>query len=78
MVINEKKISTYYQDLNCETCGALTDYGEAIAIRAPKPTLYADDTIRVDINDLFTFKRVCPKCYKAIVSKKAIAQVMRR
>jgi len=57
MIKNLKKSSTYYAPVNCEACGAVTDYGEAIAVR-------------VDIvsPSRFTMTRawvtVCPNCYK--------------
>lgn len=74
MIINEKKISTYYQDLNCETCGSLTDYGEAIAVKVPEIIFTNFNTYKATP----LYIRVCPRCYRDIVTKKAIAQKMRR
>ena len=60
MIKNLKKISTYYAPVNCEACGAVTDYGEAIAVR-------------VDIVSPSTFtiskawSTVCPNCYKRAI-----------
>lgn len=57
MIKNLKKCSTYYAPVNCEACGAITDYGEAIAVR-------------VDIVSPSNFMiskawaTVCPNCYK--------------
>lgn len=60
MIKNLKKCSTYYAPVNCEACGAVTHYGEAISVR-------------VDIVSPSTFiiskawATVCPNCYKTAI-----------
>lgn len=57
MIKNLKKSSTYYAPVNCEACGAVTDYGEAIAVN-----------LNIVIPSTFTISKawatVCPNCYK--------------
>lgn len=65
MIKNLKKSSTYYAPVNCEACGAVTNYGEAISVR-------------VDIvsPSTFTISRawatVCPNCYKRAIKTKKV------
>lgn len=56
MIKNLKKSSTYYAPVNCEACGAVTDYGEVIAA-----LVYADYRPLIPIK---RFSLVCPNCYK--------------
>lgn len=77
MIINRGKYSTYYAPVNCYKCDKVTNYGEAIAVRIPKPTLYADDNPVVDISELYQFIRVCPRCYVKALNKALSAQNMK-
>ena len=57
MIKNLKKSSTYYAPVNCEACGAVTDYGEAIAVRVD---IVSPSTFTISK----TWATVCPNCYK--------------
>lgn len=57
MIKNLKKSSTYYAPVNCEACGAVTNYGEAIAVRVD---IVSPSTFTISK----AFATVCPNCYK--------------
>lgn len=60
MIKNLKKSSTYYAPVNCEACGANTNYGEAIAVRIDfiSPSTF-------NISKVWTM--VCANCYKRAI-----------
>lgn len=60
MIKNLKKCSTYYAPVNCEACGAVTDYGEAIAVNIPEIIFTSFTSYKAFKH----FKFVCPNCYK--------------
>ena len=58
MLKTEGKTSIYYQDDNCEACGAASHWGELINCRIfPRGELKP-----------IGYKHICPNCYKTLIN----------